>query len=101
MKFTSYDGEIELEGAVLKIKKNEDDVGHIVRLSDVIYVTLLKPRLGVEGYLHIQLRGAKTYSSNAIAMNYVTERHAIGFRKQQYDDAILFKEAIEQAMIEN
>lgn len=101
MKFTSYDGEIELEGAALKIKKNEDDVGHIVRLSDVLYVTLLKPRFGTAGCLYIQLKGAKIYSSNAITMNYVGEPNAIFFRKQQYDDAILFKEAIEQAMIKN
>ena len=48
MKFTGYDGEIELEGAIIKIKKGKKDAGRTIRLSDVVSTTLLKPGLMME-----------------------------------------------------
>ena len=101
MKFTGYDGEIELEGAIIKIKKGKKDAGRTIRLSDVVSTTLLKPGLMMAGCLHIQVRGAKTYSSVANATNYATDQSAICFRKPQYGDAVAFKEALERAMAEN
>ena len=101
MKFTGYDGEIELEGAIIKIKKGKKDVGRTIRLSDVVSTTLLKPGLMMAGCLHIQVRGAKTYSSVANATNYATDQNAICFRKPQYGEAVAFKEALDRAMAEN
>lgn len=101
MKFTGYDGEIELDGAIIKIKKGKKDAGRTIRLSDVISTTLLKPGLMMAGCLHIQVRGAKTYPSVANATNYATDQNAICFRKPQYDEAVAFKEAIDKALAEN
>ena len=101
MKFTGYDGEIELEGAIIKIKKGKKDAGRTIRLSDVVSTTLLKPVLMMAGCLHIQVRGAKTYSSVANATNYATDQNAICFRKPQYGEAVAFKEALDRAMAEN
>lgn len=101
MKFIGYDGEIELEGAVLKIKKGKKDTGHTVRISDVVSATLLKPGLMMAGCLHVQVRGAKTYSSVANATHYANDQNAICFRKPQYNEAVAFKEALERAIAEN
>ena len=101
MKFIGYDGEIELEGATVKIKKGKKDTGHTVRLSDVVSTTLLKPGLMMAGCLHIQVRGAKTDSAVANATNYATDQNAICFRKPQYDEALAFKEAIDKALAQN
>lgn len=101
MKFTGYDGEIELEGAIIKIKKGKKGAGRTIRLSDVVSTTLLKPGLMMAGCLHIQVRGAKTYSSVANATNYATDQNAICFRKPQYGEAVAFKEALDRAMAEN
>lgn len=101
MKFIGYDGEIELEGATVKIKKGKKDTSHTVRLSDVVSTTLLKPGLMMAGCLHIQVRGAKTYSAVANATHYATDQNAICFRKPQYDEALAFKEAIDKALAQN
>ena len=101
MKFTGYDGEIELEGAIIKIKKGKKDAWRTIRLSDVVSTTLLKPGLMMAGCLHIQVRGAKTYSSVANATNYATDQNAICFRKPQYGEAVAFKEALDRAIAEN
>ena len=101
MKFTGYDGEIELDGTIIKIKKGKKDAGHTVRLSDVVSATPLKPGLMMAGCLHIQVRGAKTYSSVANATHYATDQNAICFRKPQYDEAVAFKEALDRAIAEN
>lgn len=98
MKFIGYDGEIELEGATVKIKKGKKDVGRTVRLSDVISTTLKKPGLTMAGCLHIQVKDAKTYSSVANATNYATDPNAICFRKPQYGEAEAFKEALDRAI---
>jgi len=98
MRFVGYDGEIELEGATVKIKKGKKDTGHIIRLSDVLFVTLKKPVFTMAGCIHIQVAGAKTYSSTTNATNYATDINAICFRKQKYDEAVAFKEALEKAV---
>ena len=101
MKFIGYDGEIELEGAIIKIKKGKKDAGRTIRFSDVVSITLLKPGLMMAGCLHIQVRGAKTYSSVANATNYATDQNAVCFRKPQYGEAVAFKEALDRAIAEN
>lgn len=98
MKFVGYDGEIELDGSSIKIKKGKKDAGHMVRLSDVLFVTLKKPGLMMAGCIHIQVKGAKTYSSVANATHYATDINAICFRKPQYDEAVAFKEELEKAL---
>lgn len=101
MKFVGYDGEIELEGSTVRIKKGKKDTGHMIRLSDVLFVTLKKPVFTVAGCIHLQVSGAKTYSSSANATNYATDINAVCFRKPQYDEAVAFKEAIEKAIANN
>ncbi len=101
MRFVGYDGEIELEGAAIKIKKGKKETGHTVRLADILFVTLKKPVFTMAGCIHIQVKGAKTYSSTANATHYATDLNAICFRKQKYDEAVVFKEALEKAIANN
>ena len=98
MKFVGYNGEMELDGATVKIKKGKKDAGHIIRISDILFVTLKKPGLMMAGCLHIQVVGAKTYSSAANAAHYSVDMNAVCFRKPQYDEAVMFKEAIERVI---
>lgn len=98
MKFAGYDGEIELDGAILKITKGKKDTGHVIRLSDVLFITLKKPGLTMAGCIHIQVKGAKTYPSTANATHYATDINAICFRKPKYDEAVAFKEMLEKAI---
>ena len=98
MNFKSYDGEIEIEGAIVKIKKGKKDIGRTIPLSQVISITIKKPVFTTAGCIHIQILGAKTYSSAATSVNYATDMNAIFFRKPQYEEAIKFKEALDEAI---
>ena len=64
----------------------------------MLFVTLKKPAFTMAGCIHIQVNGAKTYSSVANATHYATDINAICFRKPQYDEAVAFKEALEKAL---
>lgn len=101
MMFKSYDGEIEICDGLIKIKKGKKDLGRTIKMSDVVSVTLKKPVLTAAGCLHIQVLGAKTYSSVANVTHYATDINAICFRKTQYEEAIRFKEALEKAIVDS
>jgi len=100
MKFASYDGEIELAGSVINIKKGKKDAGRTIPLTDVVSSTLKKPVLTAAGCIHVQVLGAKTYSSVANVTHYATDMNAICFRKAQYNEAIAFKEALDKAVVD-
>lgn len=101
MMFKSYDGEIEICDGVIRIKKGKKDLGRTIKMSDVVSVTLKKPVLTAAGCIHIQVFGAKTYSSVANVTHYATDVNAICFRKLQYEEAIRFKEALEKAIADS
>lgn len=101
MMFKSYEGEIEICDGLIKIKKGKKDLGRTIKMSDVVSVTLKKPVLTAAGCLHIQVLGAKTYSSVANVTHYATDINAICFRKTQYEEAIRFKEALEKAIVDS
>lgn len=98
MKFVGYDGEIEFSGNTITIKKGKKDTGRTISLSNVVSTTLKKPGLTMAGCLHIQVRGAKTYSSIANTTHYAQDQNAICFRKPQYEEAAAFKEALDKAL---
>lgn len=98
MKFVGHDGEIELVGNVINIKKGKKDAGRTIPLADVVSSTLKKPVLTAAGCIHVQVLGAKTYSSVANVTHYATDMNAICFRKAQYNEAIAFKEALGKAI---
>lgn len=98
MKFIGYDGEMELEGGAVKIKKGKKDTGRTIRLSDVVSVTLKKPVLTMAGCVHIQVIGERTYPVGATAATYAPDRNTICFRKPQYGEAEAFKEALDKAI---
>lgn len=100
MKFVGYDGEIELENSVIIIKKGKKDAGRTIPLTDVVSSTLKKPVLTAAGCIHVQVIGAKTYSSVANVTHYAADMNAICFRKAQYDDAVTFKEALDKAIVD-
>lgn len=99
MKFTAYDGEIELlpDGRV-RIQKGKRDAGRMIALKDIVSVTLLKPKLTAAGCIYIQIYGGKVYSPYASVMHYATDMNTICFRKPQYDEAVRFKAALEDAI---
>ena len=101
MKFIGYDGEIEIGDGIIKIKKGKKDLGRIIKISDIVSVILKKPVFTAAGCIHIQVFGAKTYSSVANVAHYATDINTICFRKPQYEEAIKFKEAIEKVIVEN
>lgn len=98
MKFIGYDGEIELEGAIIKIKKGKRDAGRTIRLSDVVSATLKKPVFTMAGCVHIQVIGEKTYPIGSTAATYAPDRNTICFRKPHYDEAVAFKDALDNAI---
>ncbi len=100
MKFISYDGEIEICDGAIKIKKGKKDLGRAIKLSDIVSITLKKPVLTAAGCIHIQVLGAKTYSSVANVTHYATDMNAICFRKPQYEEVLSFKEDLEKAISE-
>ncbi|MDE6838417.1 MAG: SHOCT domain-containing protein [Acutalibacter sp.] len=98
MFFSGYDGEITIsEGAVI-IKKGKKDTGRTIKFPDIISVTVKKPGLTSAGCIHIQVIGAKTYSSVATAVHMATDVNAICFRKPHYQEAIDFKSALDAAI---
>ncbi len=101
MKFIGYDGEIEIGDGIIKIKKGKKDLGRIIKISDIVSVILKKPVFTAAGCIHIQVFGAKTYSSVANVAHYAMDMNTICFRKPQYKEAIKFKEVIEKVIIEN
>lgn len=100
MKFVGHDGEIELAGNVINIKKGKKDAGRTIPLADIVSTTLIKPVLTASGCIHIQVLGAKTYPSVANVMHYATDMNAICFRKAKYNEAIAFKEALDKALVD-
>lgn len=99
MKFQGYDGEIELGSNAITIKKGKKDTGRTFPLSNVVSVTLIKPKLTMAGCIHIQILGAKTYPAVGMtAVNYAMDVNAICFRKPQYEEAVAFKDAIDKAL---
>lgn len=99
MKFTGYDGELELlSDGTVRIQKGKKDAGRTIKLADVVSVTLKKPGLAMAGCLHIQVLGAKTYSAVANTTHYANDMNAICFRKSSYDDAVSFKDALDKAI---
>lgn len=98
MIFIGHDGEIEIGDGIIRIKKGKKDLGRTIRMSDIVSVTFKKPVLTASGCIHIQVLGAKTYSSVANVTHYATDINAICFRKPQYEEAIRFKEALEKAI---
>lgn len=101
MMFKSYDGEIEICDGAIRIKKGKKDLGRTIKMSDIVSVTLKKPVLTAAGCIHIQVFGAKTYSSVANVTHYATDVNAICFRKPQYEEAIRFKEVLEKAIADS
>ncbi len=100
MKFVGLDGEIEIENNIIKIKKGKKDSGRVIRISDIISVTLKKPSfLCASGCIHIQIVGAKTYSPYANAANYAGDANAICFRKQKIEEALKFKEELDKIIM--
>lgn len=101
MKFQGYDGEIELLSDSIKIKKGKKDTGRTFPLSNVVSVTLIKPKLTIAGCIHIQILGAKTYQAVGItAVNYAMDVNAICFRKPQLEEALTFKDALDKAVMD-
>lgn len=101
MKFVGYDGEIELIGNALKIKKGKKDVGRTILLTSVVSVTVIKPGFLGAGCIFVQVYGERTYEHYHNISHYCTDKNAICFRKkEEYDIALDFKEAIESAIAE-
>ena len=101
MKFQGYDGEIELLSDSIKIKKGKKDTGRTFPLSNVVSVTLIKPKLTIAGCIHIQILGAKTYPAVGMtAVNYAMDVNAICFRKPQLEEALTFKDALDKAVMD-
>lgn len=101
MMFVGYDGKIEIGDRVVLIKKGKKDLGRTIKMSDIVSVTIKKPVLTAAGCIHIQVLGAKTFSSVANVTHYATDVNAICFRKPQYEEAIQFKETLEKAIADS
>lgn len=101
MKFVGYDGEIELIGNALKIKKGKKDAGRTILLSSVVSVTVIKPGFLGAGCIFVQVYGERTYEYYHNISHYCTDKNAICFRKkEEYEIALNFKEEIESAKAE-
>lgn len=99
MKFQGYDGEIELGSGTITIKKGKKDTGRTFPISNVVSVTLIKPKLTMAGCIHVQILGAKTYPAVGMtAVNYAMDVNAICFRKPQLEEALAFKDSLDKAI---
>lgn len=100
MIFLGFDGEIEILDGSIRIKKGKKDLGRIISMNDIVSVTLKNPVLTAAGCIHVQVLGAKTYSSVANVTHYATDVNAICYRKPQHEEATRFKEALDKAISE-
>lgn len=100
MTFTSYDGEISFgEGDYIKIRRGKKGPERIISVDSILYVTLVKPVFVGNGCIHIQVVGGHVYGSAANITHYADDINAIPFYKKQYDEAVVFKDALDKFII--
>lgn len=97
-KFVSYDGGIAFSNSMVKLQKRKSDAGRTIPIENIVSVEVLKPWMGYAGCIHIQVIGAKVHSSYDTSAHYLSDKNTIFFRKNQHEEAIQFKKALDKVL---
>lgn len=97
MYFSGYRGNMELTDALLKIdRKGEGE--HSIPLSQIVSVIVKKPGLTSNGLIHIQTVASQGTSATKTKIEYSMDMNTVFFTKSSYQEALAFKDAIENAI---
>lgn len=88
-KFVSFDGGIAFSDSVLKIQKRGEERGRLIPLASIAGVEVDEPLLGDDGCVRVQIVGAKP-----------SARNSVFFDEEQYDDALRFKAAFDEFVVQ-
>lgn len=97
MYFRGFRGSMELTDSLLKIDKKGIEGEHSIPLSQIVSVIVKKPGLTSNGLIHIQTSATQGTSSKA-KIEYAMDMNTVCFTKSSYEEALSFKEAIENAI---
>lgn len=88
---------MELTDALLKIdRKGEGE--HSIPLSQIVSVIVKKPGLTSNGLIHIQTVASQGTSATKTKIEYSMDMNTVFFTKSSYQEALAFKDAIENAI---
>ena len=97
MYFSGFRGNMELTDALLKIdRKGEGE--HSIPLSQIVSVIVKKPGLTSNGLIHIQTVASQGTSATKTKIEYSMDMNTVFFTKSSYQEALAFKDAIENAI---
>ena len=97
MYFSGFRGSMELTDSLLKIdRKGEGE--HSLPLSPIVSVIILKPGLTSNGLIHIQTVASQGTSATKTKIEYGMDLNTVFFTKSSYQEALTFKNAIENAI---
>ena len=97
MYFSGFRGNMELTDALLKIdRKGEGE--HSIPLSQIVSVIVKKPGLTSNGLIHIQTVASQGTSETKTKIEYSMDMNTVFFTKSSYQEALAFKDAIENAI---
>ena len=95
MKFVGFDGEMEINGNALTIKKGKKDAGMSISLKNIVSVIVKKPSVMNAGGIIVQVIGDKTPPAYVSGFDLARAQNAILIQKTQYNEAVAFKELVE------
>lgn len=97
MYFSGFRGSMELTDSLLKIDRKGIEGEHSIPLSQIVSVIVKKPGLTSNGLIHIQTSATQGTSPKA-KIEYAMDMNTVCFTKSSYEEALSFKEAIENAI---
>jgi hypothetical protein len=98
MYFHGFRGNMELTDSLLKIVRKNNGGEHSIPLSQIVSVIVKKPGLTSNGLIHIQTVASQGTSNSKSKIEYGMDMNTIFFTKSSYQDALIFKDAIENAI---
>lgn len=97
MYFSGFRGSMELTDSLLKIdRKGEGE--HSIPLSQIVSVIVMKPGLTSNGLIHIQTVASQGTSASKTKIEYGMDMNTVFFTKSSYQEALSFKDSIENAI---
>lgn len=97
MQFNGFRGSMELTDSLLKISKKGGGE-HSLPLSKILSVIIKKPGLTSNGCIHIQTVASQGTSAAKSKLDYGMDINTVFFTKGSYQEALKFKDAIEDAI---
>ncbi|MCM1221219.1 MAG: SHOCT domain-containing protein [Lachnospiraceae bacterium] len=89
---------MELTNSLLKIDRKGNEGEHSIPLSQIVSVFIKKPGLTSNGLIHIQTVASLGTPAAKAKIEYGMDMNTIFFTKSSYQEALNFKDAIENAI---